>query len=167
MPSAGRPLSWEILLALRRQGVEWAFLTHAAGLSSTGDPALDAALPLPERFDIPAATIAAIADTHRRGGRVIAVGTTVVRALEGGSAPDGSLHEGSGVTDLRIGAGYRPRVVDGILSGVHTTAESHFALLAAFAPLDLLRSAERYAESHGFTSHELGDSMLILSAPCN
>jgi len=164
MPSAGRPLSWEILLALSRRGVRWAFLTHAAGLSSTGDPVLDAALPLPERFDIPASTIAAIADTHQQGGRVIAVGTTVVRALEGGSAPDGSLREGSGVTDLRIGPGYRPRVVDGILSGIHTAAESHFALLAAFAPLDLLRSAERYAEAHGFTSHELGDAMLILPA---
>lgn len=165
MPSAGRPLSWELLLALRRNGVEWAFLTHAAGLSSTGDPDLDAALPLPERFDIPAATVAAIADTHRRGGRVIAVGTTVVRALEGSSAPDGTLHAGAGVTDLRIGVGFRPRVVDGILSGIHTAAESHFAVLAAFAPRELLRLAERYAEAHDFTSHELGDAMLILPAP--
>lgn len=164
MPSAGRPLSWEILLALRRNGVRWAFLTHAAGLSSTGDPALDAALPLPERFDIPASTVAAIADTHQRGGRVIAVGTTVVRALEG-SAPDGPLRAGPGVTSLRIGAGYRPRVVDGILSGIHTTAESHFAVLAAFAPLDLLRAAERYAEAHQFKTHELGDAMLILPRP--
>ena len=162
MPSAGRPLSWELLLALRRNGVRWAFLTHAAGLSSTGDPALDAALPLPERFDIPASTVAAIADTHQRGGRVIAVGTTVVRALEGGSAPDGTLRAGSGVTPLRIGTGYRPRVVDGLLSGIHTTAESHFAVLAAFAPLDLLRSAERYAEAHHFKTHELGDAMLVL-----
>lgn len=167
MPSAGRPLSWDILLALRRRGVRWAFLTHAAGLSATGDPVLDAALPLPERFDIPTATVAAIAETHQGGGRVIAVGTTVVRALEGGSAADGTLHEGSGVTDLRIGAGYRPRVVDGILSGVHTNTESHFALLTAFAPLDLLRSAERYAESHGFVTHELGDAMLILAGACN
>jgi len=162
MPSAGRPLSWEILLALRRNGVRWASLTHAAGLSSTGDPALDAALPLPERFDIPAATVAAIAETRRQGGRVIAVGTTVVRALEGGSAPDGTLRAGSGVTSLRIIPGYRPRVVDGLLSGIHTAAESHFAVLAAFAPFDLLRSAERYAEAHQFKSHELGDAMLIL-----
>ena len=59
MPSAGRPLSWEILLALRRRGVRWASLTHAAGLSATGDPAIDAALPLPEAYEIPAATVAA------------------------------------------------------------------------------------------------------------
>jgi len=162
MPSAGRPLSWEILLALRRNGIRWAALTHAAGLSSTGDPSLDAALPLPERFDIPAATVAAIAETHQHGGRVIAVGTTVVRALEGASASDGTLRAGPGVTELRIGPGYRPRVVDGILSGIHTAAESHFAVLAAFAPLDLLRAAERYADTHGFKTHELGDAMLIL-----
>jgi len=164
MPSAGRPLSWEILLALRRNGVRWASLTHAAGLSSTGDPALDAALPLPERFDIPAATVEAIADARQRGGRVLAVGTTVVRALEGSSAPDGVVRAGPGVTELRIGAGFRPRVVDGILSGIHTSAESHFAVLAAFAPLDLLRTAERYAEAHHFATHELGDAMLILPA---
>ena len=83
MPSAGRPLSWEILLALRRRGVRWASLTHAAGLSATGDPAIDAALPLPEAFDIPAATARAVAETRARNGRVVAVGTTVVRALEG------------------------------------------------------------------------------------
>jgi S-adenosylmethionine:tRNA ribosyltransferase-isomerase len=165
MPSAGRPLSWEILLGLRHQGVRWASLTHAAGLSSTGDAALDAALPLPERFEIPAATVAAIADTRRAGGRVIAVGTTVVRALEGraAAASDSVLRAGAGVTDLRIGPGHRRRVVDGILSGIHTSAETHFALLNAFAPLELLEAAERAAEVRDFTTHELGDAMLILA----
>ena len=71
MPSAGRPLSWQTLLALRRKGVRWAALTHAAGLSATGDPALDAALPLPERYDIPAATVRADEETRARGGRVV------------------------------------------------------------------------------------------------
>jgi len=165
MPSAGRPLSWEILLGLREQGVRWASLTHAAGLSSTGDGALDAALPLPERFEIPEATVAAIADAHRGGGRVIAVGTTVVRALEGraSAAADGVLRAGAGVTDLRIGPDHRRRVVDGILSGIHTSAETHFALLAAFAPLELLEAAQRTAESRDFTTHELGDAMLVLA----
>jgi len=162
MPSAGRPLSWEALLALRRNGVRWAALTHAAGLSSTGDPRLDAALPLPERFDIPAATVDAIADTHRQGGRVIAVGTTVVRALEGSRIAKGALQAGAGVTDLRIGSGFTPRVADGILSGIHTSAESHFGVLAAFAPVGLLHTAEQYTEAHHFKTHELGDAMLIL-----
>ena len=82
MPSAGRPLTWEVLLGLRRAGIELASVTHAAGLSSTGDDAIDRALPLPERYEIPRRTVAAIAATRARGGRVIAIGTTVVRALE-------------------------------------------------------------------------------------
>jgi S-adenosylmethionine:tRNA ribosyltransferase-isomerase len=164
MPSAGRPLSWEILLALRRKGVHAAFVTHAAGLSSTGDGRIDAALPLPERYDIPSATVDAVAETRKSGGRVIAVGTTVVRALEGSAARYGDLRAGQGVTDLRIGAAYQPRVVDSILSGTHAATESHFALISAFAAPDLLAAAVAHGEAEGFTTHELGDSMLILSA---
>jgi len=161
MPSAGRPLSWETLLALRRRGVHWAALTHAAGLSATGDPAIDAALPLPERYDIPAATVTAIEETRRRRGRVIAVGTTVVRALEGANVANGILKAGSGTTDLRIGPHFQPRIVDGILSGTHADGESHFALLGAFASSQLLRDAAAFADACGFHTHELGDSMLI------
>lgn len=160
MPSAGRPLSWEILLALKRKGVRWARLTHAAGLSATGDAALDAALPLRERFDIPAATVETVADAGRRQGRVFAVGTTVVRALEGAMAT-GGLRPGPGSTDLRIGSDFNPAVVDGVLSGIHGEGESHFSLLAAFAGPGLLAEALRYAERHGFTTHELGDAMWI------
>jgi S-adenosylmethionine:tRNA ribosyltransferase-isomerase len=162
MPSAGRPLSWETLFALRRNQVGWAALTHAAGLSATGDPALDAALPLPERYDIPSATVEAVEETRRAGGRVIAVGTTVVRALEGATAATGVLRAGPGTTDLRIDARFRPRVVAGILSGAHAEGESHFALLGAFAGGELLRRASAFAEAQGFQTHELGDSMLIV-----
>ena len=162
MPSAGRPLSWEILLALKREGVGTAFLTHAAGLSSTGDPALDALLPLPEQFEIPASTVEAIAATHRQGGLVIAVGTTVVRALEGSFVQHGKLQAGRDVTDLRIDSTHRLQVVDGILSGIHTPNESHFDLLSAFASKEHLASAAAYADMAGFTNHELGDSMLIV-----
>jgi S-adenosylmethionine:tRNA ribosyltransferase-isomerase len=157
MPSAGRSLSWEILLELRRRGVRWAALTHAAGLSATGDPAIDAALPLPERYQIPPATARAVAETRAAGGRVIAVGTTVVRALEGSGGA-----AGSGVTDLRLDAAYRPRVVGGVLAGVHAAEESHFALLGAFAGRDLLAEAVALAEARGFRTHELGDAMLVL-----
>jgi S-adenosylmethionine:tRNA ribosyltransferase-isomerase len=164
MPSAGRPLSWEILLALRRKGVCWVALTHAAGLSATGDPALDAALPLPERYEIPAGTVRAVEETRARGGRVVAVGTTVVRALEGAVAAsaDGRLRPGPGLTDLRNSPSFRPRLVDGILSGTHAAHESHFALLGAFAPPALLTEAAARAEAAGFLTHELGDAMLIL-----
>lgn len=162
MPSAGRPLDWETLLALRRRGVAVASLTHAAGLSSTGDAALDAALPLPERFEIPAATVAAIAAARARGGRVVAVGTTVVRALEGCVRGRGELVAGPGETDLVLGPGFEPRVVDGIVTGMHGPGESHFELLQVFAGAATLRAAFEHAAGAGYLAHEFGDAALIL-----
>ena len=156
MPSAGRPLTWHVLLGLRRAGVELASLTHAAGLSSTGDPALDRALPWPEPYEIPQATFDAIARARARGGRVIAIGTTVVRALE-------SAHEaGTGVATLRLDAHYHARVVDGLVSGLHVPGESHFELLSAFAPAARVERAMALAAAHGLSAHELGDACLIL-----
>jgi S-adenosylmethionine:tRNA ribosyltransferase-isomerase len=159
MPSAGRPFTWEILLALRRRGVGVVALTHAAGLSSTGDPAIDAALPLPERYDIPAATVAAIERTRAAGGRVIAVGTTVVRALEGNAATHGRLQAGPGETDLVLGPGQALRVVDGIVTGMHEATEP------LPAPDRLPRRAELRAAvatpALGYRGHELGDATLV------
>ncbi|HEU0035300.1 MAG TPA: S-adenosylmethionine:tRNA ribosyltransferase-isomerase [Kofleriaceae bacterium] len=156
MPSAGRPLTWDVILGLRRAGIEIARLTHAAGLSSTGDDALDRALPWPERYEIPARTAEAIAATRAHGGRVIAIGTTVVRALEasGGAA-------GSGVARLRLDAEYTPRVVDGLVSGLHVPGESHYDLLRAFVTHERLQRALALAAEHGLSSHELGDACLI------
>ncbi|WP_224249942.1 S-adenosylmethionine:tRNA ribosyltransferase-isomerase [Hyalangium gracile] len=163
-PSAGLPLTWAVLLELRRRGVRFASLTHAAGLSSTGDAALDAALPRPERFDIPASTVEALHATRAAGGRVVAVGTTVVRALEGRALQSGgTLTPGEGVTDLLMGPGFVPRVVNGLLTGVHDPTTSHYMLLQAFAPLPLLREASQIAEKLGYLGHEFGDSSLILS----
>ena len=166
LPSAGRPLSWEILNRLRQSGVELAWLTHAAGLSSTGEPALDAALPLPERYEIPDTTALLIERTRRRGGRVIAVGTTVVRALEGAAraaTPEGGALTLArrGVTDLILAPESRLRVVDGILTGIHSPGESHFRLLAAFCPLELLRKSWEHAARTGYLCHEFGDLSLI------
>ena len=158
MPSAGRPLTWDVLLGLRRAGIAIATLTHAAGLSSTGDDALDRALPWPERYEIPQRTVTELAAAKARGGRVIAIGTTVVRALES-AAP---VHAGSGIATLRLDAAYRPRVVDGLVSGLHSPGESHFELLSAFAPADRLRGAIELAATHGLSGHELGDACLVL-----
>ena len=163
MPSAGRALRLPLLARARSRGVEIAWLTHAAGLSSTGDAVLDAALPLPERYEIPAATVAAVAGAHARGGRVVAVGTTVVRALEGCARDHGGdLVSGPGVTDLRIGRDHVRRVVGGLLSGIHARDSSHYELLAAFlpSPLDLLYTL--HAAAGGYRGHEFGDSTLIL-----
>jgi S-adenosylmethionine:tRNA ribosyltransferase-isomerase len=161
MPSAGRPLRWELLLALRERGIRIAAVTHAAGVSSTGDPAIDAALPLAERFEVPEATAKAITEARAEGGRVFAVGTSVVRALES-AAQGGGLEAASGETDLLIGAGYRPRIVDGLLTGTHEPTATHYALLHAFAPADLLARATAHAERSGYLTHEFGDSWLLL-----
>jgi S-adenosylmethionine:tRNA ribosyltransferase-isomerase len=164
MPSAGRPLCWGLLFDAVRAGVELARVTHAAGLSSTGELALDAQLPLPERFDVPKETVAAIERTRARGGRVVAVGTSVVRALEGSAASHGgALVAGEGVTPLRLGPGSSLRVVDGLFTGMHEPTASHYELMQAFAPLDLLRSAYAHAEALGYLGHEFGDSTLILA----
>ena len=168
MPSAARPLSWALVDRLRRAGVRIANVTHAAGLSSTGDPALDARLPLPERYEIPAATIRAIDAARAEGGRVVAVGTTVVRALEGCAATHGgTLVPGEGVTDLRIDATFRPRIVDALVTGLHELGTSHRSLLQAFAPEPLIARAWDHAECAGYESHEFGDLCLVLpfSAP--
>ncbi|MCA9706191.1 MAG: S-adenosylmethionine:tRNA ribosyltransferase-isomerase [Myxococcales bacterium] len=166
MPSASRPLDWAALAALRRRGVALATLTHAAGLSATGDDALDAQLPLPERYRIPARTVAAIERAKARGGRVIAVGTTVVRALEGDArrpSPAGrALRGGDGITDLVIGEGFVPRIVDGLLSGVHEPGTSHHRVVDAFAPAPVLDHAMAEAARHGLLVHEFGDATLVL-----
>jgi S-adenosylmethionine:tRNA ribosyltransferase-isomerase len=153
MPSAGRPLTWDVLLGLRRAGIDLATLTHAAGLS-TGDAALDRALPWPERYEVPQRTLDAVA----RARRVIAIGTTVVRALES------AYEAGAGVATLRLDGRYRPRVVDGIVSGLHLPGESHFELLSAFAPVDRLERAMELAAAQGLSGHELGDVCLVLPA---
>jgi S-adenosylmethionine:tRNA ribosyltransferase-isomerase len=162
MPSAGRPLTWDVLLGLRRAGVELATLTHAAGLSSTGDEGLDRALPWPERYELPAKTVGAVTAAKARGGRVIAVGTTVVRALEAAAQPDGQLCAGSGVATLRLDPAYVPRIADGLISGLHAPGESHFELLQAFASRERLERGLVLAAGHGLSSHELGDACLIL-----
>lgn len=153
MPSAGRALTWEILLAMRRRGIAIATLSHAAGLSSTGDPALDAAMPWPERYEIPVETERAIASANR----VIAIGTTVARALEssGGRA-------GSGIATLRLDPSFAPQIVDGIVSGLHEPGESHFELLGMFASRERLLEGLRLAAAHGLSSHELGDACLVM-----
>ena len=163
LPSASKLISAPLLQTLRARGIALASVTHATGISSTGDRELDALLPFAERYEVPAATVAAIRRTHQRGGRVIAAGTSVVRALEGcAHAHGGRLVAGSGVTDYLLSAHTRLRVVDGVLSGLHMPGESHYELLKAFAPEDLLRRSNRIAVENGFLAHEFGDGCLIL-----
>ncbi len=164
MPSAGHVLTWSLLARLRARGVSVVSLTHGAGLSSTGDETLDRSLPLPERYDLPAATIYAITKARAQGGRIIAAGTSVVRALEGNVASHGALDAGEDVTDLRIDRSHVRRIVDGVLTGMHELGASHRDLLDAFAPPELLAQGYLLAEGRGFLGHEFGDVCLVLAA---
>lgn len=167
LPSAGRPLSSRTLAALRAGDIEIALVTHAAGLSATGDPLIDRALPLPERFEVPASTLWRIADTKRAGGRVIAIGTSVVRALEASADAAGASLPivRTGMATLRIDTGRRLRVVDGLLTGMHVPGESHYDLLGAFRDAEQLERAAAHANRAGYLCHEFGDTTLIMPAP--
>jgi S-adenosylmethionine:tRNA ribosyltransferase-isomerase len=163
-PSAGFALDGEQLSRLAARGVRLARVTHAAGISSTGSPELDSRLPLPERFEIPPETIAEIERTRAFGGRTIAVGTSVVRALEASALEHGAPRAGPGEAHLRLGARTPRRVVDSILSGIHEAGTSHFELLEAFADARLLNDALEQANRHGYFAHEFGDVCLVTSS---
>ena len=163
-PSAGFALDWRILASWRKRGVAFATVTLAAGISSTGDPALDARLPFDEPYRIPERTAAAIARTRSRGGRIIAIGTTVVRALEAAEF-NGKVRAGEGTASGRIGEDTELNVVDAILSGVHELGESHFELLRAFVDDATLQRMTAAAQAGNYRSHEFGDFVLIQRQP--
>ena len=160
-PSAGFVLDWSQLAQLRARGVGFATLTHAAGISSTGDAALDARLPFDEPYHIPASTVRAIERTRATGGRVIAIGTTVTRALEHAAARGRVPRAGDGIADQRIGEHTRLRVVDALLSGTHEPGSSHHELLRAFVSDAVLSHIDDALEQRGYLTHEFGDSVLV------
>jgi S-adenosylmethionine:tRNA ribosyltransferase-isomerase len=163
-PSAGFALDWQCLALMRCRGVRFATLTHAAGISSTGEPELDNRLPFDEPFSIPAATATAVNAAHADGRRVIAVGTTVMRALEGAVDHDGIIRSGTGLATGRIGAATRLRVVDAIFTGTHMPGSSHYALLGAFLDDGALRQIDAALDDNHYRTHEFGDSLFIASA---
>jgi S-adenosylmethionine:tRNA ribosyltransferase-isomerase len=150
MPSAARPFTTELVTRLVTNGVAIAPITLHTGVSSqeAGEP------PLPERFRVPATTRDLVAHTKDHGGRVVAVGTTVTRALE--------TQRPNGWTDLVLGPERPARVVDGIVTGWHDEGASHRRLLAAVAGTDTVDRAYDHAERAGYLMHEFGDSALLL-----
>jgi S-adenosylmethionine:tRNA ribosyltransferase-isomerase len=160
-PSAGFALDWHVLAALRGRGVAFATLTHAAGISSTGDAELDRRLPLDEPYRIPPATAAAVRRARARGGHVIAIGTTVVRTLEHAATGAGRVRAGEGLATQRLGPATRLRVVDAILTGTHEPGTSHYELLHAFTDDATLGRASTESDGRGYRTHEFGDSLLI------
>lgn len=160
-PSAAMHLNWQTVLQLLSHGIQVEALTHATGISSTGAEALDRLLPVPEHSFIPRRTADAIAQTRARGGRVIALGTGVVRALED-AAFRGQVRTGARVATLKLSPSYSLQVVDGILTGLHTLDSSHLQLLGAFVAQEWLERAYADAFDHGYLWHEYGDVNLIL-----
>jgi S-adenosylmethionine:tRNA ribosyltransferase-isomerase len=158
MPSAGRPLSERVITALVARGIAVAPIVLHAGVSSLEE----GETPGPEWYRVPAAAARLVNATHAGGGRVIAVGTTVVRALETTAGPDGSVAPGDGWTTLVVTPERGVRAVDGLLTGWHEPESSHLELLRAVGGTGLVDRAYTEALRRGHLWHEFGDVHLIL-----
>jgi S-adenosylmethionine:tRNA ribosyltransferase-isomerase len=158
MPSAGRPFSGRLLARLVSQGITLAPITLHTGVSSpeVSEP------PAPERFRVPAATAALVNHTHREGGRVVAVGTTVTRALESAADEQGMVFAADGWTDLVLDSLRPVRAIDGLVTGWHAAAATHLMLLESVAGPGLVTRAYDAAVGAGYLWHEFGDSCLLL-----
>jgi S-adenosylmethionine:tRNA ribosyltransferase-isomerase len=158
MPSASRPFTPDVVVDLVRRGVAIAPILLHTGVSSLEGHEV----PYPERHRVPSATAALVNATQAGGGRVIAVGTTVVRALETVTDAQGTTHPGEGWTELVVTPDRPPRAVDGLLTGWHEPEASHLLMLEAVAGRPAIRTAYRAAHDAGYLWHEFGDSHLIL-----
>ena len=158
MPSAGRPFSLELVARLVASGVAFAPVLLHAGVSSLEN----GELPPPERFEVSDASARLINATRRGGGRIIAVGTTVVRAVETVTGPDGVVEAAAGWTDLVLSPERPARAFDGLITGWHEPRSTHLLLLEAVAGRAAVSSAYESALEHGYHWHEFGDSCLLL-----
>jgi len=159
MPSAGRPFTHELVTALIARGIAMAPITLHTGVSSqeAGE------LPYPERFAVPAATARLVNAVRAGGGRVVAVGTTVVRALESAAAnPDGTLVPSAGWTRHVVSPQTGVRAVDGLLTGWHEPQATHLLMLEAVGGRALVEDSYAAALRDGYRWHEFGDVHLIL-----
>jgi S-adenosylmethionine:tRNA ribosyltransferase-isomerase len=158
MPSAGRPFTRELIERIEARRVTIARLTLHTGVASleTGEA------PYPERYRVPRETANMVNRARVSGGRVVAVGTTVVRALETVASASGTVTEGEGWTDLVIGPERGIRVVDALITGFHEPRASHLAMLEAIAGRNHLAVAYRAAVREAYLWHEFGDLHLIM-----
>ncbi|MEP7055062.1 MAG: S-adenosylmethionine:tRNA ribosyltransferase-isomerase [Actinomycetota bacterium] len=158
MPSAGRPFTDALVTDLVSHGV-----LIAPVLLHTGVSSLEAGeAPQAERYEVPAQTARLVRLTQAAGGRVIAVGTTVTRALESAVSPDGVIQADAGWTDLVLGPQRPAQVVDGLITGWHAPQASHLLLLEAVAGPALVQEAYDAALEQRYLWHEFGDSALLL-----
>lgn len=163
MPSAARPFTARVVDDLRAKGIDLAGITLHSGVSShelEADEVEEQAL-YAEPFAVPERTAEAVTAARQEGRPVIAVGTTVVRALE--SAWDGErVRPAAGFTRLLIHPGRPVKSVDGLITGLHDPLASHLALLYALAPKELVRAGYEEAVREGYLWHEFGDSHLLM-----
>ena len=163
-PTAGLHFDEAMLATLRAQGVQTAFLTLHVGAGTFQPVRVDKIADHrmhSERFEIPLATAAAIAATHAKGGRVIAVGTTSLRALESAGNPDGSVRSGPAETSIFITPGYRFKVVDRLITNFHLPKSTLLMLVSAFAGYDNIRAAYAHAVAERYRFFSYGDAMLL------
>lgn len=158
MPSAGRPFTTDIITRLVAKGISVAPVLLHTGVASLEDDEL----PYPERVRVSSMAAQQVNATHRAGHRVIAVGTTVVRAIESGATVDGKAVAFDGWTDLVISPDRGLRVVNGLVTGWHEPVSSHLMMLEAMIGRDLLEDSYNAALALGYQWHEFGDSHLIL-----
>lgn len=161
-PSASFQFSWRIVNKLIAKGVKIVPILHSAGLSSTGNDEVDSLLPLPERYQITKETADIIQKAKADEKKIIALGTSVVRALEANALINhGNINPSNDMTDFVIRSNYIPQVVTGLISGMHVPEESHMQILEAFANEDLIIDGYNHAIDHEFLWHEYGDLTLI------
>ena len=158
MPSAGRPFTDAVITRLVAGGVGVAPVTLHTGFSS--QEAGEA--PQPEWYAVPAATARLVTSTRAAGGRVVAVGTTVTRALESTVDADGRVLPTRGWTERVVTPADPPRVVDGLITGWHDPGASHLLLVEAVAGPELTQAAYDAATAEGYLWHEFGDAALLL-----
>ncbi|HEX2895172.1 MAG TPA: S-adenosylmethionine:tRNA ribosyltransferase-isomerase [Marmoricola sp.] len=158
MPSAARPFTHGLVTRLVSKGVAIAPVTLHTGVSS--QEAGEA--PQPERFAVPVGTARLVNAVRAGGGRVVAVGTTVTRALESAVADDGLVEARSGWTDRVVTPADPPRVVTGLVTGWHDPQASHLLLVEAVAGRELAQRAYDAAVAEGYLWHEFGDAGLLL-----
>ncbi|WP_295009542.1 tRNA preQ1(34) S-adenosylmethionine ribosyltransferase-isomerase QueA [uncultured Dechloromonas sp.] len=163
-PTAGLHFDEGMLDALRVQGVQTAFLTLHVGAGTYRPMRVDKIADHrmhSERFEIPAATAEAVAATRAAGGRVIAVGTTSLRALESAGKEDGTVRVGGAETDIFITPGYRFKVVDRLITNFHLPKSTLMMLVSAFAGYDAIRAAYAHAVAERYRFFSYGDAMLL------
>jgi len=158
MPSAGRPFTPEIITRLVARGIAVAPIVLHTGVASleVSEP------PYPEYFRVPTSSAHRVNDTRRQGGKVVAVGTTVVRALETVVDPHGRVHAAGGWTETVVTRERPVTSVDGLLTGWHEPEASHLAMLEAIAGRSLLEKSYEAALEEGYLWHEFGDVHLVL-----